>query len=133
MREGVMPIARTILVAEDEEELNDLLAYNLRREGYRVRQTLDGRKALDQVADERPDLILVDVLMPEADGWTVCEELLADESSREIPVVFFTAKGTREDFDRANAYPNVCGFFVKPYALGDVIRHVARVLANRGL
>lgn len=121
----------TILVVEDDEEVNDLLRYNLRRAGYHPVVALDGRAALDAAREHHPDLILLDVMLPVVDGWTVCRSLLDDPGLREIPVVIFTAKGSRADFDRGGGFANVSGYFVKPYATADVIHHVGRVLADR--
>lgn len=119
-----------ILVVEDEEELNETLRYNLTRVGYRASAAYDGRAALESIRAQRPDLVMLDVMLPGVDGWEVCRALCDDPTLRAIPVVIFTAKGSREDFDRGHRYPNVCGYFVKPYTTADVIRHVGHVLAT---
>jgi CheY-like chemotaxis protein len=121
----------TILVVEDEEEVNELIRYNLARAGYRTVAAHDGPAALDAVRAHAPALILLDVMLPGLDGWEICRILAADPALRTIPVVIFTAKGSRSDFDHGHQFPNVCGYFVKPYATSDVIQHVARVLASR--
>ena len=121
----------TILVVEDEEEVNELIRYNLGRAGYRTVAAHDGPAALDAVRAHGPALILLDVMLPGIDGWEICRILAADPALRTIPVVIFTAKGSRSDFDHGHQFPNVCGYFVKPYATSDVIQHVARVLASR--
>lgn len=123
--------APSVLVVEDEEEVNELIRYNLARAGYRTLAAHDGHAALAAARAHRPSLILLDVMLPGLDGWEVCRALVADRELSAIPVVIFTAKGSRADFDHGSRYPNVRGYFVKPYATSDVIDHVARVLAAR--
>lgn len=121
---------KNITVVDDDEQLNDVLHYNLSREGYRVRQVFAGDEAIDAISEEPPDLVLLDVMLPGADGWEVCRHLTSSASLRGIPVIIFTAKSAREDFDTAREF-DVAGYFVKPYATADVLRHVAKVLAAR--
>jgi DNA-binding response OmpR family regulator len=120
-----------ILVVEDEEELNELLAYNLEKAGYDVSRTFDGAHALTLVAENPPDLVLLDLMLPGQDGWSVCRALRGRESTRDLPIIIFTARGSREEFDIANEFPAVRGYFVKPYATADVLRHVERVLPTQ--
>ncbi|MBA2320120.1 MAG: response regulator [Deltaproteobacteria bacterium] len=122
--------AKRILVVEDEEELNELLAYNLRKAGYEVTQTFDGAHALTLIAEDPPDLLLLDIMLPGQDGWSVCRALA--KQGAELPTIIFTAKGAREEFDQARDFPNVRGYFMKPYATADVLRHVERVLPVSG-
>jgi DNA-binding response OmpR family regulator len=119
----------TIMVVEDDDELNDILQYNLTRAGYRVVQAWDGRQAIEAVRREAPDLMLLDIMLPEADGWDVCRFLSKAPDLKAIPIVIFTAKSAREDFDQACQY-NLAGFFTKPYATADVLRHVEKVLSK---
>jgi CheY-like chemotaxis protein len=121
----------TILVVEDQEEVNDLLQYNLGRAGYHPLAAYDGPAGLAAARRHRPDLVLLDVKLPGCDGWEICRSLTADPALRDIPVILFTAKGSREDFDHGQRFANVVGYFVKPYATADVIQHVGRVLADR--
>ena len=118
-----------IMVVEDDEELSDLLQYNLNRQGHDVVQYYDGKEAMDAMARERPDLLLLDMMLPGADGLEVCRHVTGTKELQHIPIIIFTAKGSREDFDQARQY-NVSGFFVKPYTTADVLRHVEKVLQN---
>ncbi len=120
----------TILVVEDQEEVNELLQYNLQRAGYRTLAAYDGRVGLATARGERPDVVLLDVMLPGIDGWEICRALADDPALRDIPVIIFTAKGSREDFDHGHRFANVVGYFVKPYATSDVIEHLRRVLAT---
>ena len=120
----------TILVVKDQEEVNDLLQYNLVRAGYRALAAYDGQAGLSAIRQHLPDLVLLDVMLPNIDGWDICHALLEDPALSHIPVIIFTAKGSREDFDHGHRYANVAGYFIKPYATSDVIEHVGRVLAR---
>lgn len=122
---------KRIMVVEDDEELNEILYYNLTQAGYVVTQARDGVDAMERAEAERPDLVLLDLMMPRADGWEVCRRFAADPDLRQTPIVVFTAKGAREDFDQARAF-NVAGYFVKPYATADVLKHVEKVLFSGG-
>jgi DNA-binding response OmpR family regulator len=118
------------MIVEDDEELNDILQYNLSRAGYRVLQAWDGRQAMEAARPEPPDLLLLDIMLPEADGWEVCRFFSETPELKSIPIIIFTAKSAREDFDQARQF-NLAGFFTKPYATGDVLRHVEKVLATQ--
>jgi len=119
-----------IILVEDEEELNDILHYNLTRAGYEVTQVWDGQKALQALQEKAPDLLLLDVMLPGVNGWEICRWLSAQPDLKQVPVIIFTAKSGREDFDQAREF-NVAGFFTKPYATMDVVRHVEKVLSAR--
>jgi two-component system phosphate regulon response regulator PhoB len=118
------------MIVEDDEELNEILHYNLTRAGYQAVQVYDGTAAMARMQDARPDLLLLDIMLPGADGWQVCDFMSREPALRSIPTVIFTAKSSREDFDQARQY-NVAGFFTKPYATADVLRHVEKVLGAR--
>lgn len=120
-------MANTIMVVEDESELSEVLEYNLRRAGYHVVQATDGLQAMEKIRQEPPDLLLLDLMLPGADGWEVCRYLSQHAELRTLPIIIFTARSTREDFDQARQF-NLAGFFTKPYATADVVRHVEKVL-----
>lgn len=86
-----------VLVVEDEEDLRNVLKYNLEREGYRVSVADSGEKALELVRREVPDLVLLDLMLPGMNGLEVCRVLKSQEESRQIPVVMVTAKGEEAD------------------------------------
>jgi two-component system phosphate regulon response regulator PhoB len=120
-------MARHVMVIEDDEELNEVIQYNLVRAGYRVTQGWNGREAMEAIRKDPPDVVLLDVMLPGADGWEVCQFLFDDTELRRIPIVIFTAKSAPEDFNQARKY-NLAGFFTKPYATGDVLRHIEKIL-----
>jgi CheY-like chemotaxis protein len=88
---------RRILVADDEIYILHILEFSLNLEGYEVISATSGAEALGKIAHEHPDLVVLDVLMPEIDGHEVCRRLKSDERTREIPVIFLSAKDTPAD------------------------------------
>ncbi len=92
-----------ILLVEDHEELWDFLSRRLRRRGFEVALAHDGRQALDQVAAEQPDIVLLDMNLPVMDGWTVARTLRADPATRTLPLIALTAHAMAGDDNRAFA------------------------------
>ncbi len=120
-----------IVVVEDDTDLNDVLSYNLQRRGHDVKPTFDGEEALHELRKSPPDLVLLDLMLPRADGWEVCQGMANDASLARVPVVFFTALGAPEEYERARHIPNFAGYFVKPYATNDVLRHLDKLLTTQ--
>ena len=92
-----------ILLVEDHEELWDFLSRRLRRRGFEVVLAHDGQQALDQVAAESPDIVLLDMNLPVMDGWTVARTLRADDATRTLPLIALTAHAMAGDDNRAFA------------------------------
>ena len=86
-----------VLVIDDEAPIRLLCRVNLEAEGMEVLEAADGPKGLAQAREEQPDVILLDVMMPGLDGWRVAEALLEDERTREIPIIFLTARAEFRD------------------------------------
>jgi two-component system alkaline phosphatase synthesis response regulator PhoP len=86
-----------ILVVEDEDDILELLRYNLAKEGFRVTGVVSGEEALRTARSQPPDLIILDLMLPGMDGLTVCRELKHDAKTREIPIIMLTAKGEEAD------------------------------------
>src|SRR3712207_6386445 len=91
----------TILLVEDHEEVWEMLSRRLRRQGFDVAIAVDGRQAIEACASERPDLVLLDMNLPETDGWTVARQLKADRRLAEIPIIALTAYAAAEDRQKA--------------------------------
>ena len=87
---------KTILIVDDEKDIIELLSYNLAKEGYSVLTARNGRQALE-MAKEGPDIIVLDIMMPEMTGLQVIQELKKEKSTASIPVLFLTAKGSETD------------------------------------
>ena len=89
-------MAASILVVDDEKDILELLQYNLEKEGYRVVTASNGKSAL-KLAQQKPELIVLDVMMPEIDGWEVCRSIRKSPVTSKIPVIFLTAKDSEVD------------------------------------
>jgi DNA-binding response OmpR family regulator len=107
-------VAARILVVDDERTIRMLCRINLELSGFDVLEAGDGRAALDRARADRPDLILLDLMMPAPDGWQVAEELLDDEDTSSIPIIFVTARNTLRDKARAFGI-GAMDYVVKPF------------------
>ena len=88
---------KTILIVDDERDLVEVLKLKLETEGYSTNEAYDGNAALEQVRQKRPDLILLDIMMPELNGYQVCRELKKDPNYKDIPIMMLTAKAQESD------------------------------------
>lgn len=88
---------RKIAVIEDDRDINELISYNLEREGYGVIRSLDGGQGLFLIQKERPDLILLDLMLPGMDGLEVCRALKQSDATKDIPIIMITAKSEESD------------------------------------
>ncbi len=120
---------KTILVVDDEKDILDMLKYNLEKEGYAVLTARSGTEALRQ-AQHVPHLILLDVMMPETDGWEVCKQLKRDPKTANIPLIFLTAKGTELD-EVLGLELGAEDYVVKPIALRSLLARVRAALRRR--
>jgi CheY-like chemotaxis protein len=119
---------KRILVVDDEERVREMIEFRLRLFGYDVLQAADGREALEVASREKPDLVLLDVMMPELDGFQVCSRLKQDEATQHIPVVMLTAKAEAKDVTRA-FNSGAVDYVVKPY---DPVVLQQKVVQNLG-
>jgi len=90
-----------ILVVDDEENIRKLVKYNLILDGFEVVLAVDGKDGLDKAFSEKPDLILLDIMMPELDGLEVCSRLKKNPETRDIPIFMLSAKGQMQDLEDA--------------------------------
>lgn len=118
---------QTILIIEDEKDLAELVAFNLRQEGFRAVIALDGQAGLESVADERPDLILLDLMLPNIMGTEVCRLLKRDPKTAGIPILMLTAKG--EEIDRVVGFEvGADDYVVKPFSVRELMLRVKALL-----
>ena len=102
MPEGFPGMAKpTILIVEDEAPLLTLLRYNLEKQGFRVEEATDGQEALLRVAENKPDLVLLDWMLPTLSGIEVCRQIRRRPATRDLPVIMVTARTEDQDAVRA--------------------------------
>ena len=119
----------TILLVEDHEEVWEMLSRRLRRQGFDVSIAVDGRQAIEACANEHPDLVLLDMNLPETDGWTVARQLKADPRCAEIPIIALTAYAAAED--RAKALQAGCDdYHPKPVDFSRLLSQIDAALAS---
>jgi DNA-binding response OmpR family regulator len=109
-----MPGRKKIIIVDDDRETREMLKMALELEGYEVSQAANGLRLISTLHVDRPDLILLDVMMPGLDGWEVARRLAADESTQAIPIVFLTARAGEED-RHLGQEAGAVGYVVKPF------------------
>ncbi|MDH3626532.1 MAG: response regulator [Acidobacteriota bacterium] len=123
---------QTILVVDDDAFIRKPLEYILEQEGFEARIACDGDECLEQVKKHRPDLIILDVMMPKRDGFEVCEVLKSDAELRDIPVILLSARG-RENDQRRGIELGAADFMTKPYSPSELIGRVRELLDEAAL
>ncbi len=119
-----------ILVVEDEEDILELLRYNLAKEGFRVTGVVSGEEALRAARSTPPDLILLDLMLPGMDGLTVCRELKQDARTRQLPIIMLTAKGEEPDIV-AGLELGADDYVTKPFSPRVLLARLRAVLRRR--
>lgn len=120
-----------ILIAEDERDIRDLVAFTLRFAGYEVFTAANGEEAVEQAPKVNPDLILMDVRMPRMTGYEACRILKLDPSMRDIPIVFLSAKGQETEIQQG-LEAGAEEYLLKPFAPDQLTTHVKTILAKFG-
>ena len=120
-------MSHSILVVDDEQDILDLLQFNLEKEGYRIQTAKDGDHALDLARRIRPDLIILDIMLPKKDGWTVLRELRFDQNTKHIPIIFLTARDSEID-EVVGLELGADDYIVKPISIRKLIARVNSAL-----
>jgi CheY-like chemotaxis protein len=119
-------MTKTILVVDDDSEIRDVAELVLKGGGYSVRTASNGLEALDSVRAQSPDLVLLDVNMPEMDGWEVLRSIKSDAALRAVPVVMFTVK--MEFRDKVHALQDgALDYITKPFSYDDLLGRLDRI------
>ncbi len=119
-----------VLAVDDDHVIRGLLEVNLAMEGHEVVTAVDGRDALQKVQANPPELILLDVMMPNVNGWQVAEALKREEATRHIPIIFLSARAMEADV-RKGLDLGVESYVTKPFDPIDLMQLVNRLLAER--
>jgi DNA-binding response OmpR family regulator len=120
-----------ILVVEDETDLQQVIRYNLRREGYRVSVAATGTEGLDCARHEKPDLILLDLMLPDTDGLEVCRRIRQDPGVGATPIIMVTAKNEETDVV-VGLGVGADDYISKPFSVKELIARVRAVLRRGG-
>lgn len=123
--------ARRVVYIEDEPEMIDLVRLILKRKQYEVIGASGGREGLDAVRKTIPDVILLDLMMPDMDGWEVYQQLKADEATRSIPVIVITAKAQRIDKVLGLHIAKVDDYISKPFSPMELVDSLQKVFEER--
>jgi len=122
---------RRIVYIEDEPEMIDLVRLILSRKHYQVTGASGGREGLEIIRTTKPDAVLLDLMMPDMDGWEVYHQLKAEETTRAIPVIVVTAKAQSIDKVLGLHIAKVDDYISKPFSPKELIDSLERVLAGR--
>lgn len=120
---------RRVLLIEDEPNILEAIRYILSRDGWRVDAHSDGKSALEAVHRHAPDLVILDVMLPNRSGFDILQDLRADEETRDLPVLMLTARGMAEDRALAERY-GVSRFMTKPFSNAEVLECVRELAGS---
>ena len=117
----------TILVVEDEQDIRELLTYHLEKDGFKVLEASNGKKALELVQAEKPQIVLLDIMLPDMDGLSICRQIKRDASLSATSIIMVTAKG--EEIDRIMGLElGADDYIVKPFSLREVTLRIKAIL-----
>jgi DNA-binding response OmpR family regulator len=122
-------VPASVLVVEDEPYIVESLTFLLEREGHQVSSVLDGDAAVDAITQLRPDLIVLDIMLPKRNGFEILSWIRSNEATRDARVLILTAKGQEPDRRRAETL-GVDAFVTKPFSNSDVVSQVNALLAR---
>ncbi len=122
---------KVILCIEDEQEMIDLIRLILSRRGFEILGANGGKEGLEMIRKTHPDLVLLDLMMPEMDGWEVYQQMKADETTRDIPVIVVTAKAQSIDKVLGLHIAKVDDYIAKPFSPQELLASVDTVLGRK--
>ena len=121
----------TILIVDDQLSVRNVLQALLTKQGYNLAFANNGQEALKQAAELTPDLILLDVMMPDMDGWDVYQQMKADDRTRDIPVIIVTAKAQNIDKVLGLHIAKVEDYIAKPFSPDELVASVTKIFSER--
>ncbi len=119
---------KKVLCIEDDPEMIDLIKLILERKGFQFIGAVGGREGLEAIAREKPDLVLLDIMMPDIDGWDVYRQMKASEEYKDIPVIVVTAKAQSIDKVLGLHIAKVDDYVTKPFGPRELLRSIDKVL-----
>ncbi|MET0005249.1 MAG: two-component system response regulator [gamma proteobacterium symbiont of Ctena orbiculata] len=123
-------MTKTILIVDDEPNIVLSVEYLMKREGYQVMTASDGQVAIEMIADTRPDLLILDVMMPRKNGFEVCREIRADPALSELPILMLSAKGREAEIKKGISL-GADAYITKPFSTHDLVDKVNQLLQSR--
>ena len=118
---------KRVMIVDDERDLVETLTYRLEASGYAVLTAHDGEEGLEKAREEKPDLILLDVMMPKMDGYHVCRLLKFDEELKDIPIIMLTARGQEQD-KKTGTDSGANDYVTKPFESTDLLKKIKEYL-----
>ena len=122
---------KKILIADDRSEVVELVKVTLEGKGYQSIDASDGREALEKIKREKPDLVLLDIVMPKMDGFEVLSKLRKDPKTKDIPIIMLTAKGQKLDQEKGKEL-GATGYIIKPFSPSALLKRIEEILAGVG-
>lgn len=122
----------TILVVDDEPNIVQTLKDRLEMNDYNVLTAYDGREGLEIALNDKPDVILLDVIMPVVDGHQMLEQLRNDEQGKDLSVIMLTARSQTQDISRATA-AGIDDYIVKPFDLSELLEKIEKIIQNKSV
>ena len=120
-------MTKNILVVEDEPDLRTTLEFNLKSEGYKVNSAADGRGAINEIGTKVPDLVLLDLMLPDMSGLEVCKKIRKESFSDQVSIIMLTAKG--EEVDRVLGFElGADDYVVKPFSVRELLLRISSIL-----
>ena len=120
-------MSKTILVVDDEPNIVLSVEFLMKREGFEVKTAGDGHAAIEMLAQSRPDLVILDVMMPRKNGFEVCEEVRADPALRGLPILMLTAKGREAEMKKGLSL-GADAYITKPFSTHELVAKVKELL-----
>lgn len=124
-----MSAKQKVLVVDDDAFIRRPLEYILAEEGFQPLTAADGNECLRKIAEDRPDLIILDVMMPGRDGFDLCKTIKQDAAYADIPIILLSARGQEHDRDRGRCL-GAHDFVSKPYSPSELLRRVREILSG---
>jgi DNA-binding response OmpR family regulator len=120
-------MTKKVLIVDDEPNIVISLEFLMRREGYEVLVARDGEEAVSQIREHRPDLVLLDVMMPKLNGFDVCRQVRGDPALVEVRIIMLTAKGREAEISKGLEL-GADGYITKPFSTRDLVVQVRNLL-----
>lgn len=121
-------MAKTILIIEDDKFLRELIAQKLIKEGYEISEAVDGEEGIKKIKEEKPNLILLDLILPGVDGFEVLSQMKEDPTLAQIPVIILSNLGQKEDVERGLKLGAIDFLIKAHFTPGEIIEKIRNVL-----